>query len=165
MVVLQPEDLLRDLLKMVSLDEPYGGGLPSWYVFQFMQQDVKVGMTGTGGDELFGDYGRYIQLEQRTCRARAAPLPAWLTALVASLVDQLPHGIGGLRRKERWRHYPQVRRDLFSDGTTCRPSITSRVRETERGLAPPSDGKNHSGHGGTVTRILPGIRVSSPGMP
>jgi asparagine synthase (glutamine-hydrolysing) len=62
-LVLQPEDLLRDLLKMVwYLDEPYGGGLPSWYVFQFMARDVKVGMTGTGGDELFGDYGRYIGL-------------------------------------------------------------------------------------------------------
>ena len=120
-VVLRPDDLLRDLLKMVwFLDEPYGGGLPSWYVFQFMHQDVKVGMTGTGGDELFGDYGRYIGLERqlagRGAGANRSPAPAWMERcwpLVSSLVDRLPHGIGGLRSKERWRRWPRVRQDPF----------------------------------------------------
>jgi asparagine synthase (glutamine-hydrolysing) len=45
---------------LLALDEPYGGGLPSWYVFQQMAQTVKVGVTGTGGDELFGNYGKWI---------------------------------------------------------------------------------------------------------
>lgn len=120
-LVLRPDDLLRDLLHMVwSLDEPYGGGLPSWYVFQFMHRDVKVGMTGTGGDELFGDYGRYIGLERQLAGRKAGPVrsqvPAWLEGcwpLVSSLVDRLPHGVGGLRSRERWRHWPQVVRDPF----------------------------------------------------
>ena len=56
--------LLDDLLQMVwALDEPYGGGLPSWYVFRFMAGDVKVGLTGTGGDELFGNYRRFVPFE------------------------------------------------------------------------------------------------------
>jgi asparagine synthase (glutamine-hydrolysing) len=64
-IILGADDLLRDLLKMVwSLDEPYGGGLPSWYVFEFMAKDVKVGLTGSGADELFGDYGRYREYER-----------------------------------------------------------------------------------------------------
>ncbi|MGC3976533.1 MAG: asparagine synthase (glutamine-hydrolyzing) [Nitrospira sp.] len=117
-LILRPDDLLRDLLKMVwFLDEPYGGGLPSWYVFQFMHRDVKVGMTGTGGDELFGDYGRYVQLEQRASPGmQVSPLPAWQEhgwSLVASLVDQVPHIFGNVRRMERWRHYPKTRRDPF----------------------------------------------------
>uniref|UniRef100_UPI0037C079A4 asparagine synthetase B family protein n=1 Tax=Devosia sp. TaxID=1871048 RepID=UPI0037C079A4 len=63
-LVLEPEALLDDLVSMVwHLDEPYGGGLPSWSVFKFMGQAVKVGMTGTGGDELFGNYGKWRQLE------------------------------------------------------------------------------------------------------
>lgn len=59
-IVLEADDLLRDLDDMVyALDEPYGGGLPSWYVFKEMSKDVKVAMTGTGGDELFGNYGKW----------------------------------------------------------------------------------------------------------
>jgi asparagine synthase (glutamine-hydrolysing) len=63
-LVLDPESLIDDLVEMVwHLDEPYGGGLPSWTVFKFMAQSVKVGMTGTGGDELFGNYGKWAPLE------------------------------------------------------------------------------------------------------
>jgi asparagine synthase (glutamine-hydrolysing) len=115
-LVIQPDDLLRDLLKMVwYLDEPYGGGLPSWYVFQFMAHDVKVGMTGTGGDELFGDYGRYIGLE-RAARQTGASIPMWVKShwhLVAALIDHLPHEIGGIRKKERWRNWPTLQDDSF----------------------------------------------------
>ncbi|MBI1318954.1 MAG: asparagine synthase (glutamine-hydrolyzing) [Candidatus Hydrogenedens sp.] len=63
-LVLEPEALLDDLVAMVwHLDEPYGGGLPSWLVFKEMARTVKVGLTGTGGDELFGHYGKWRPLE------------------------------------------------------------------------------------------------------
>jgi len=63
--VLSTKGLLDALPAMVwHLDEPYGGGLPSWYVFDVMSKDVKVAMTGTGGDELFGGYGKYRYLER-----------------------------------------------------------------------------------------------------
>jgi len=62
---LEPEALLDDLVQMVwHLDEPYAGGLPSWYVFREMARDVKVGLTGTGGDELFGNYGKASRYER-----------------------------------------------------------------------------------------------------
>ena len=68
-----PALVLSDLETMVyHLDEPYGGGLPSWYVFQRMAEDVKVALTGTGGDELFGNYGKagcYSQRKSHTSRA------------------------------------------------------------------------------------------------
>jgi len=64
-LVLTPDELLDELVPMVwSLDEPYGGGLPSWYVFRMMSRDVKVGLTGTGGDELFGGYGKWRAYER-----------------------------------------------------------------------------------------------------
>jgi asparagine synthase (glutamine-hydrolysing) len=67
--VVDASELLDDLLEMVwALDEPYGGGLPSWYVFRFMADDVKVGLTGTGGDELFGNYRRFVPFERGRLR-------------------------------------------------------------------------------------------------
>jgi asparagine synthase (glutamine-hydrolysing) len=71
-LTLAPDQLLDDLVPMVwSLDEPYGGGLPSWYVFRFMSQDVKVGLTGSGGDELFGNYRKWDYMESRGLRRLA----------------------------------------------------------------------------------------------
>lgn len=59
-IIVQPDDLIRYLDEMIYyLDEPYAGGLPSWFVYKAMSQDVKVAMTGTGGDELFGNYGKW----------------------------------------------------------------------------------------------------------
>jgi asparagine synthase (glutamine-hydrolysing) len=67
--VVDADELLDDLLEMVwALDEPYGGGLPSWYVFRFMADEVKVGLTGTGGDELFGNYRRFVPFERARLR-------------------------------------------------------------------------------------------------
>jgi len=63
-IILDPASLLDDLVSMVwHLDEPYGGGLPSWTVFKLMAREVKVGLTGTGGDELFGNYGKWGPME------------------------------------------------------------------------------------------------------
>ncbi len=60
-IIIRPDDLLDDLDSMIyHLDEPYAGGLPSWFVFKEMSKEVKVGLTGTGGDELFGNYGKWI---------------------------------------------------------------------------------------------------------
>lgn len=66
-IVLDPDSLLDDLADMVwALDEPYGGGLPSWAVFKAIgDAGMKVAMTGTGGDELFGNYNKYQFLEGR----------------------------------------------------------------------------------------------------
>lgn len=63
-IIIDPVCLLEDLVDMVwHLDEPYGGGLPSWAVFKQMSAGIKVGMVGTGGDELFGNYGKWRELE------------------------------------------------------------------------------------------------------
>jgi len=63
--LLNPETVLSDLPAMAyHLDEPYGGGLPSWYIYKMMKGTVKVCLTGTGGDELFGNYGKYRYFEK-----------------------------------------------------------------------------------------------------
>lgn len=65
-LIVRPDSLLDDLIDMVwHLDEPYGGGLPSWFVFRFMRREVTVGLTGSGGDELFGNYAKWWLPESR----------------------------------------------------------------------------------------------------
>ncbi len=76
-IILDPGSLIDALPAMAwHLDEPYGGGLPSWAVFKAMGADVKVAMTGTGGDELFGNYGKWTQLERNPIHRLWPGLPS-----------------------------------------------------------------------------------------
>ncbi len=108
-IILEPEELLNDLLQMVwHLDEPYGGGLPSWYVFRLMSKDVKVGLTGSGGDELFGNYGKFLDFERSPLlqatlqyplmRKAGQSLPPWAWSAWRNAVGKLPDQMLGGRR-------------------------------------------------------------------
>ena len=59
------EDYLINKFDQIIHDtqEPYGGGLPSWFVYEKMSEKFKVGFVGTGVDELFGSYGNWIKFE------------------------------------------------------------------------------------------------------
>ena len=46
------------------LDEPYGGGLPLWHILKQSGKKFGVILTGLGGDELFGNFGRWTLLEK-----------------------------------------------------------------------------------------------------
>lgn len=95
-LVLSPQRLLQDLDRMVwHLDEPYAGGLPSWYVFEFVGRDCKVAMTGTGGDELFGNYGKWRVHEESPLRRRVRVVKdflKWRTGREIRDAKSFPHG-------------------------------------------------------------------------
>jgi len=61
----------RDLPRIVAaMDDPAADYaiIPSWFLAQRARQDVKVVLSGEGGDEIFGGYGRY----------RSAMRPWWM---------------------------------------------------------------------------------------
>ena len=70
-IILTPDELLKDIDKMIkSMDTPYGGGVPSWFVFREIAGNEKVAFNGTGGDELFGNYSKWLRYEHPLERYR-----------------------------------------------------------------------------------------------
>ena len=58
-IIVKPNQILEDMDEIFNyLNEPYAGSLASWYIYKNIK-DKKVIFTGTGADELFGNYGKW----------------------------------------------------------------------------------------------------------
>ncbi len=85
-------DMLRDSLFQVAdcMDEPFGDStvLPLHILSRLTRNEVKVTLTGWGGDELFAGYPTYRAHRLAETYRR---LPSFLTrSLIPALVDRLP---------------------------------------------------------------------------
>ena len=70
-VIINEKDLLGNIDPMINyLDEPYSGGLPSWFIYKEISKGFKVAMSGTGADELFGNYNKSIYLSSFSKKIR-----------------------------------------------------------------------------------------------
>jgi asparagine synthase (glutamine-hydrolysing) len=88
-IVLRP-DAVELLPKLVeAFDEPFGdsSALPTYLVSELAAGEVKVALSGEGGDELFGGYYTYVA-------DLLAPRVGRLAALAAPLIERLPSSDG-----------------------------------------------------------------------
>ena len=71
-------------------DEPMAdsSAIPTWYLSQWAREQVKVALTGDGGDELFAGYQRYMAVR------------------LASRFDKLPASLRWVFTSRLWQHLP-----------------------------------------------------------
>jgi asparagine synthase (glutamine-hydrolysing) len=69
----------RDVITLLPqiYDEPFADSsqIPTFLVSRFAREQVKVALTGDGGDELFAGYNRHFQAPQIWERLRSVPRP------------------------------------------------------------------------------------------
>jgi asparagine synthase (glutamine-hydrolysing) len=88
-IVMRP-DAVELFPKLVgAFDEPFGdsSALPTYLVSELAAGEVKVALSGEGGDELFGGYYTYVA-------DLLAPRVGRLAALAAPLIERLPSSDG-----------------------------------------------------------------------
>lgn len=86
-----PSDLLSVVPMLPSMyDEPFADSsqVPTYLVSALARRHVTVSLSGDGGDEMFGGYGRYGWTERLW--ARISRVPAAARAASAALIDAVP---------------------------------------------------------------------------
>lgn len=98
-------DATHDLPQLARIfGEPFGdsSALPTLYLSRFTRQQVKVALSGDGGDELFGGYDRYRAL--RTS-AKLEILPASVRHLITKSLLPLLTGAHPKSRRDKLRRF------------------------------------------------------------
>lgn len=100
----QAHDVIPGLPKM--FDEPFGdsSAIPTYLVSKLASESVAVSLSGDGGDELFGGYGRYYSNKARSLQRVSQRLPLSLkkgisSVLRAPLIRSLEGSIKSNRRE------------------------------------------------------------------
>jgi asparagine synthase (glutamine-hydrolysing) len=85
-------DLVPRLVR--HFDEPFAddSAIPTYLVSEFTAQHVKVALSGDGGDEMFGGYQSFFEVDRLR---RFDPVPQWTRRILTKIADALPYSAYG----------------------------------------------------------------------
>jgi asparagine synthase (glutamine-hydrolysing) len=78
-------------------DEPFGdsSAIPSGYVAKYARENVKMVLTGDGGDEVLSGYNSYVGIK---LTSRYRKIPSFIRAGIPSLLDLMALPVKGVKR-------------------------------------------------------------------
>lgn len=96
------DEVLPNLIKVIGFfDEPYASAtcIAKYFLSLLASQKVKVVLTGTGGDELFGGYGAYF------ASMFTASIPGFLKSRLYYLAEYFPDSLERTSITKRLRNF------------------------------------------------------------
>ena len=170
-LVVSPDDAMRVIPDLPRIyDEPFADSsqIPTFLVSQLAREQVTVALSGDGGDELFGGYDRYQQIE-RLERIRNL-LPTGVRRVFGAAVERMPiqtwDRLGsalprplvppGLRHRSGHRMHKVARLLAAADA----PDVYASLMSVETGATGLVLGVDHAplAFGGVPTEQLTGLK-------
>jgi asparagine synthase (glutamine-hydrolysing) len=93
-LIVTPREALDVIPRLPQIyDEPFADSsqIPTFLIAHLARKDVTVALSGDGGDELCGGYGRYADTLARWSQIRRVPLP--VRSIAGHIVEALPLGL------------------------------------------------------------------------
>jgi asparagine synthase (glutamine-hydrolysing) len=113
-LIVTAEDAVKQLPKLLwNMDEPIGDSavLPSFLVSKLAASNVKVALSGLGGDELFGGYDRYMPTKSKLERLSFIPKSVFkgLVPLLSNIIPSYRNQVGNLMLTDAERYHNRVK--------------------------------------------------------